>query len=319
MPRRVLVAGPPVSGKSTYVRERARPGDVVLDYDQIARDLGSPDPWDHPRGIQKAAEAEMQRRLADLPPDRDAWIIRCAPGPERVSLAEQIGADVVLLDVSADEAKARAERDGRPPWTPSAIDKWWRIHNQNLPRSSGGTPTPGGQQAVPRRNKSMPEEQQNEQPNDDTGKGGGDGFKPITSQEDLNAIIGERVSRAKAQFSDYDDLKAKAARLDEIEQGDKTEADKANERISSLEKELKQSKHDALRSRVQAKFSISDDDASLFLTGDDEESLTRQAKRLAERDSDRNKQGNRAPYQGRTPDKPQNGDERETVRSLFGA
>ena len=40
-------------------------------------------------------------------------------------------------------------------------------------------------------------------------------FKPITSQDDLNRIIGERVKRVK--LVDYDDLKKKAAKLDEIE------------------------------------------------------------------------------------------------------
>ena len=43
-------------------------------------------------------------------------------------------------------------------------------------------------------------------------------FKPITSQDDLNRIIGERVARAKAKYADYEDVKAKAARLDELEQ-----------------------------------------------------------------------------------------------------
>jgi predicted kinase len=32
-----LVYGPPCAGKSTFVQERALPGDVVLDFDVIAR------------------------------------------------------------------------------------------------------------------------------------------------------------------------------------------------------------------------------------------------------------------------------------------
>lgn len=141
-----------------------------------------------------------------------------------------------------------------------------------------------------------------QQPSSGTSKnGGGDGFKPIESQEDLNAIIGERVSRERAKFSDYEDLKAKAARLDEIEQANKTEAEKSSERIAALEQELAQTKTEALRSRVQARFGISDDDASLFLTGNDEATLTKQAERLAEHVADRKKHGNLAPFQGRTP------------------
>lgn len=59
------------------------------------------------------------------------------------------------------------------------------------------------------------------------------GFTPITSQADLDRIIGERVRRAKP--ADYDEVKAKAAKLDEIEESGKTELQKATDRISELE------------------------------------------------------------------------------------
>lgn len=38
-------------------------------------------------------------------------------------------------------------------------------------------------------------------------------FKPITSQDDLNKIISERIKRERGKFADYEDLKAKASRL----------------------------------------------------------------------------------------------------------
>ena len=157
------------------------------------------------------------------------------------------------------------------------------------------------------------------QSTDPAGESGEEGFKPITSQEQLNKIIGGRVEAVRSQFADYDDLKAKAEQFDEIEQANKSEADKAAERIAELEQQLTQTQTEALRSRVQAKFGISNEDAELFLTGNDEAALTKQAERLAEHAADRNKQGNRAPYQGRTPNKPQSSDERDTVRNLFGA
>lgn len=57
-------------------------------------------------------------------------------------------------------------------------------------------------------------------------------FKPITSQEDLNKVIGERVKRARP--ADYDDLKAKAAKFDEIEQAGKTELQRLTEERDTL-------------------------------------------------------------------------------------
>ena len=156
-----------------------------------------------------------------------------------------------------------------------------------------------------------------------TGDGGNDsgttppadgGFTPITSQDELNRIIGERVKRAKP--ADYDDLKAKAARLDEIEQANKTEIEKAADRAAKAEQERDKARADALRLRVAAKHGISDEDADLFLTGTDEATLTKQAERLAQRTADRKKQGNHVPREGSNP---KAGDDpmREYARQLF--
>lgn len=46
------------------------------------------------------------------------------------------------------------------------------------------------------------------------------------TQADLERIVGERLGRQKAQFADYDDIKAKAAKLDEIEKANLTETER---------------------------------------------------------------------------------------------
>ena len=236
MARRVLIAGPPAAGKSTYVQEHAKPGDVVLDYDEIARELGSPDPWDHPHEIGVAAEREMQRRLARLPDDRDAWVIRSAPKREaREALAAEIGADVIVLDVPADEAKARAARDGRPSWTASAIDRWWDRYEPSTDSPAvlaGSTPTQSGQSAVWRvdmADENTPDEGGN-------GTDGAGEFKPITSQDDLNRIITKRIERERARFADYDEVKQKATEFDKFAEANKTELQKVLERAEAAEK-----------------------------------------------------------------------------------
>src|SRR5690606_407861 len=53
-----VVTGPPASGKSTWVRAHAKPGDVVVDYDILAGALsGAPsgNPHDHPEPIRTVA------------------------------------------------------------------------------------------------------------------------------------------------------------------------------------------------------------------------------------------------------------------------
>lgn len=63
-------------------------------------------------------------------------------------------------------------------------------------------------------------------------------FTPIETQEQLDAVIRERIERAERkaaeQFADYDQLKEKAARLDELEAANKSELEKANEELARL-------------------------------------------------------------------------------------
>jgi hypothetical protein len=131
------------------------------------------------------------------------------------------------------------------------------------------------------------------------------------TQADVDRIVTERLKRereaTKAKYADYDDLKAKA-------EGAKT----AEDRISELEKSIESANREAMRRRVQAAHGISDEDADLFLTGTDEESLTAQAKRLADRESERKKKNNVSPREGTNPKSDGNDDMREFARGLFG-
>lgn len=130
------------------------------------------------------------------------------------------------------------------------------------------------------------------------------GFTPITTQEQLNTIIADRIKRAEAKavepFADYEDIKAKAAKYDEGQDAAKSVETKAAEQIAAMQKQidgltgkLTESESTALKARIQAKHKISDEDAALFLTATDSEALETQAKTLAERFADRKRQ---APY-----------------------
>jgi hypothetical protein len=134
--------------------------------------------------------------------------------------------------------------------------------------------------------------------------------KPTETVEFWKQKAREQEKRAKENAD-------AAKRLTEIEDAQKSEAQKAADRIAALEKELTTSHLAALRARVQAKHGIDDEDADLFLTGSDEATLTRQAERLAGRSDERKKQGNHAPREGANQSTSKSGDEREFVRSLF--
>lgn len=134
--------------------------------------------------------------------------------------------------------------------------------------------------------------------------GGGDEFVPITTQDELNARLGARLERERAKFSDYPDLQAKAAEYDEV----------VSARDAAVEARDVQAV-EALRWRVAATKGIDPEDVELFLTGTDEDTLTKQAERLAERVQT---PGNRVPGEGTTPTTPKPSEDTEFVRGLFG-
>lgn len=58
-------------------------------------------------------------------------------------------------------------------------------------------------------------------------------FEPITSQEDFEKRLGTRLQRERAKFADYDDVKAKAGKFDQLEQQKKTELERVAEERDS--------------------------------------------------------------------------------------
>ena len=126
------------------------------------------------------------------------------------------------------------------------------------------------------------------------------------TQADVDRIVKERVQRERTKYADYDDLK-KAA------DGKKT----AEDRIAELEKNISDANAKALRADIANQHGISAEDRDLFLTGTDADTLTSQAKRLAERDAERKKQGNHVGREGHsTSSRPD--DKRAFARELFG-
>ena len=97
------------------------------------------------------------------------------------------------------------------------------------------------------------------------------------TQAELDQIIADRLKRERDKYPDYDSLKEKAARLDQIEEDAKSELQKAQEKAEKLQAELSAMKHQeevrSIRDRVAQTTGVP---ASL-LTGDTEEACTEQA------------------------------------------
>jgi predicted kinase len=115
-----VVTGPPCSGKSTYVRQQAQPGDVVIDLDRIALALTVEDTADHdyPDHIRTVARrARIAAIDAALPLHAQGcrvWLIDAAPSKEQRAYYHRRDARFVSLTVTADVLAQRlAERPER--------------------------------------------------------------------------------------------------------------------------------------------------------------------------------------------------------------
>lgn len=61
-------------------------------------------------------------------------------------------------------------------------------------------------------------------------------FQAITSQDDLDKILGRRLAQERAKYSGYDDLKAKAAEYDKLEDAKKTETQRLTDQLNAANK-----------------------------------------------------------------------------------
>jgi hypothetical protein len=75
-------------------------------------------------------------------------------------------------------------------------------------------------------------------------------FTPIQSQDDLDRIITKRLARERERFGDYEALKDKASKFDQLEDDKKSEIQKASDRATQAETRASDAELRALRLEV---------------------------------------------------------------------
>lgn len=115
-----LITGPPASGKSTYVRDNAKPGDAIIDLDLLDGDSV----------LRAALEESLHLRGSQ----RDVWVTRTLPDTaDRKGFAEYIKADsvITLNDASEEELHARLEGSPDAESRREGIRRWFSLNPRN--------------------------------------------------------------------------------------------------------------------------------------------------------------------------------------------
>lgn len=128
MTRSVLVIGPPLSGKSTWVKEHAQAGDLIWDFDLVHSALSLQDSHQHIDSIKPyvfVVRDAIFKRLRE-PGIANAWIISSSPEKSRVQeQIDQLDAQVMPLLATPEEAHRRADKTERPAAWHGYIDNWF--------------------------------------------------------------------------------------------------------------------------------------------------------------------------------------------------
>jgi hypothetical protein len=132
-----VVTGAPCSGKSTYVREHARSGDVIIDMDRIALALTTDDVGDHAYSAEvrrvaietRAAAVKAAFKIAGVA-RANIWVIHTQPDGDALRNYRLVSARLVEVNPGFDVCMSRlAERPAaNRDVVGQAIKKWFRVN-----------------------------------------------------------------------------------------------------------------------------------------------------------------------------------------------
>jgi len=101
-------------------------------------------------------------------------------------------------------------------------------------------------------------------------------FTPITTQDELDRVIGQRIARERAKFADYDEIRAQLASAVRDKDTAERELGDLQKAYAELETRLTTAELSELRLRVAAEKGVPAD----LLNGDTEEALVAAADAL---------------------------------------
>lgn len=133
-----VVCGPPGAGKTTYVRERAMWGDLVVDVDTLWTALSGLPLYDKPDPLLPfvlACRDAIYDRLSRANEVRQAWVITGGAKSQDRAAWRQRGAKVVVIETQAAVAIARIRRDETRAKRAALLERlvrdWWAEYRRD--------------------------------------------------------------------------------------------------------------------------------------------------------------------------------------------
>lgn len=141
-----VVIGPPAAGKSTWIRQHARPDDIVIDFDLIADALTGPSAPRHDHtpavwAVTRAARRAAIKAAVGWADQTDVYIIHSTPAEATLARYREQGARIVTVDPGRDVVMERCRRE-RPPKMMKVAAEWY-AQPRATSGDGGGAPAGG--------------------------------------------------------------------------------------------------------------------------------------------------------------------------------